>query len=244
MAKRTIGYLAIIFAVLFFSCGKKDCLSSSGEQKSEIRSLETFRKIDIYNYFNVYLKSDTVNKVEIEAGEKLISNIETSIVDSVLTIRDLNACGFMKGYDKKNLYISVDTLSEVIINDGINLYSSDTLKFPSLNVLFLSDIGYCDLTFDCNNVNFQVWYGSGDYILRGKTNSMYFAIHTLAFGYAEELETKSCYAFNGSMGNCYVNVSGQLRALIKDEGNIYYKGNPTEVIVEEHSGTGKLIENN
>jgi len=244
MAKRFIRIIIVITLISHFSCKEKDCLKSSGEQKSEVRLLETFRKIDIYNYFNVYLKSDTIDKIQIEAGEKLLSNIETSIIDSVLTIRDLNACGFIKGYDRKNLYISVDTLEEVVIHDGINLYSSDTLKFPSLKIKFLSDIGHCDLTLDCNAVTFQVWYASGDYILRGKTNSLYFDIETLAIGYAEELQANSCYVLNNSMGNCSVNVSGQLRALIKDEGDIYYTGNPSEIIIEEHSGTGKLIKKN
>ncbi len=243
MAKRIIVVLLVLVLVLHYSCGKKDCLKSSGERSIETRQLSAFKKIEIYNYFNVYLKSDTANKIEIEAGGNLVPNIETSIIDSVLTIRDLNACGFIKGYNEKNLYISVDTLSEVLIEDGINLYSIDTLKFQSLKVKFVSDIGYCDLTLDCNSVIFQVWYGTGDYFLRGKTDYLYFDIEYLAFGYACELEAKSAYVYQNSMGDSYVNVSGKLRAFIKDEGNIYYTGNPAEVILEEHSGKGELVKN-
>ncbi len=243
MAKRIITALLVLVSVLHFSCSKEDCLKSSGEKGFEIRQLPSIKKIEIYNYFYVYLKYDTINKIEIEAGEKLIPNIETSVVDSVLTIKDLNACGFIKGYDAKNLYISVDTLSEIVIKDGINLYSVDTLKFPSLKVKFVSDIGYCDITVDNKNLTFQVWFGSGDYILRGKTDYLYLNMNYLSFGDANELLAKSAYVYNKSMGDCYVNVSNKLRAFIKDEGSIYYRGNPTEVILEEHTGKGKLVKN-
>jgi hypothetical protein len=243
MAKRIVIVLLILVSILNFSCKKKDCLKSAGDRSSESRNLGTFRKIEIYNYFNVYLKQDTVNKIEIEAGENQVPNIETSVIDSVLIISDLNACGFIKGYADKNLYISVDTLNEVEVFDGVNLYSVDTLKFSSLKVKFVSDIGHCDLTVDCNRLTFQVWYGTGDYFLKGKTNYLYFDIEYLAFGYANELEAQSAYVYQNSMGNSYVNVAGQLRALIVDEGNIFYKGNPAEIIIEEHSGSGKLIKN-
>jgi hypothetical protein len=243
MAKRIIIAFLVLISVLHYSCDKKDCLKSSGDRSTETRHLSTFRKIEIYNYFNVYLKSDTVNKIEIEAGENQLPNIETSIIDSVLTIRDLNACGFIKGYDKKNLYISVDDMNEIEVKDGINLYSVDTLKFPYLKVKFVSDIGSCDLKVDCKKLTFHVWFGTGDYILRGKTDDLYFDIQYLAFGYASELEAKSAYVYQNSMGDSYVNVSGKLRYLIFDEGNIYYQGNPTELIPEEHKGEGKLIKN-
>ncbi len=243
MATRTLIILLILTCFSSFSCDKKDCLKSSGVQKKEVRLLDAFREIHVYNYFDVYLKTDTVNKIEIEAGENLLQNIETSIIDGVLTIKDLNACGFIKGYDKKKLYISADTLFAVEIYDGVNLYSSDTLKFPSLKVKYLSDLGHCNLTVDCKALTFQVWYGSGAYILKGQTDYLYFDIEHLAIGYADELETTTATVLNNSMGNCFINVNGELKASILDEGNIYYQGNPTNIVIEERTGTGKLIKN-
>ena len=230
-------------AFVFQSCGKKDCLSSAGSRTTISRKLDAFKQIELSGYYNVYLKSDTINQIEIEAGENQVPNIETSVNDSVLTINDLNACGFLKGYAEKNIYISFNSLSEIVIHDGVKLYSIDTLRFDVFQIQFLSDICYCDLTVDCNQLFFLFSYGSGDYILRGKTNYLYLNTEFLSFVNANELETSSCYVFNKSMGDCFVNTNGQLKVFIKDSGNIYYSGSPSEIIIEEKTGTGNLIKN-
>lgn len=242
------GRLKLILAAIvalagFFlsSCGKNDCLKSAGKQTKEVRELEAFKQVEIYNVFNVYLKSDTVNQVTIEAGENLLENIETSVVDGVLTIRDQNTCDFVKGYAPKNLYISVDTLSEVIIHDGVRLYTIDTLEFNTLKIKFLSQIGYCDLLLNGYSFQLQVWYASGDFKLGGKAKYSYLDCEELAFFYAEELETDFCNVFQNSMGDCYVKTNGELKVQIEDSGNIYYSGVPSEIIMADTSGTGKLI---
>lgn len=236
-------FFCLMLVMLFQqSCARKDCLSSSGNKTSEIRALQPFKKIEVYNYFKIYFKQGVENKVEIQTGEKLISNIETIVLDSVLTIKDLNACGFMKGYEEKNLIITVDTLEEINIHDGAELYTIDTLKSDgTLIIKFLSDIGTCDLAVDNKQTTLSVWYASGDFKLRGETDYLYLAINELAFGYAEELDAKSCYVVADSMGDCYVNTNGPLRVLILNTGNIYYKNNPSEIIYVEQTGTGKLI---
>jgi hypothetical protein len=236
----------ILFAGLIIfnlSCAKTDCLSGAGKHMTKSRNLEPFKNIQIYSYFNVYLKQDTINKIAIEAGEKEVENIETSITDSTLIIKDLNTCQFIKGYAEKKLYISVDTLTTLVIHDGINLYSIDTIKQKELSIRFLSDIGFCDLTFDGGNLDFEVWYSSGDFILRGKTESLYLNINELSFADASTLEAGSCYVYNNSMGDARVKTNGLLQVLLENSGNVYYSGFPSEIQLLEKTGSGKLFKN-
>ena len=233
-----------IFSGLFLfqlACKNDKCLQSSGEIINETRHLEAFKTIDVYNYFNVYLKSDTINKIEIEAGGKLIPNIETSVTNGNLTIRDLNTCGFLKGYADKNLYISVDTLSLVTVYDASRLYTQDTLKVKELRILFLSQVGTCDMIIHASTFNLDIWYGDGDYIVRGKAESASFYARVLSFIYANELEANSCYVYNQSMGDCYVKANESLTLEIHDSGNVYYSGEPSVIEITNNSGTGKLI---
>lgn len=236
-------FFLVLFMIVFMqSCARKDCLSSSGEKASVVRMLKSFRKVEVYNYFKIYFKQGAESKIEIQTGEKLLSNIETSIVDNTLTIKDLNVCGFIKGYEEKKLIITVDTLEEINVHDGAELYTIDTMNSDkNLIVKFLSDIGKCDLTVNNKQTTLSVWYASGDFKLRGKTDYLYLAVNELAFGYAEELEAKSCYVVADSMGDCYVNTVGPLRVLILNTGNIYYLNNPSEIIYVEQTGSGKLI---
>jgi hypothetical protein len=226
---------------LGLNCAKTDCLSGSGKRVSKTRNLKAFKNIEIYSFFDVYLKQDTVNKIAIETGEKEIDNIETSVVDSVLTIRDLNACKFLKGYADKKIYIYFDTLSTIVIHDGIKLYSADTIKHQNLSIRYLSDIGFCDLTVDGGTLGLEVWYSSGDFILRGKTEFLYLNIDALGFADARNLETESCYVYNNSMGDAHVKTNGLLQILLQNTGNIYYSGTPSEIQIIEKKGSGKLL---
>ncbi len=243
MKKMRIVVLIMIFlsVVLSISCEKHGCIKSSGKPAKEIRHLSGFDKIQIYNYYKVYLKTDSINKIEIEAGENLLKNIETEIKDSTLIIRDLNACRFMKGYDAKKLYISARELKKIVIEDGVELLSIDTLKLDKFYLRYYSDIGSCNLTVNCQLLYFDVWYGTGNYVFSGKTKSLYLAMEAVSHADASMLEADYVQARNNSLGDIYVNVTKRLYAKIRNDGNIYYKGNPSLVKLTDSIGNGKLI---
>lgn len=240
MKLKQISAIFLLIAIAF-SCAKQDCLKSAGSTTKEFRALKGFDKIQIYNYFNVYLKSDTVNKIEIEAGENIIQNIETNIVDSVLIIKDLNACGFMKGYKEKNIYISAKKYTSLIIEDGVNLFSVDTLRFDKMLIRYLSDIGASDITAKCRMLHFEVWYGAGNFTLKGKADYLTLGMNSMSNTFAEDLEANYSTVRNNSLGNIYVNAKKRLNVSILSEGNVYYKGKPEIINLNDSVGTGKLI---
>ncbi len=239
-------YLFIIVFLLIVTqaCQKNNCLSTGGDIVSEERILDTFKYIVTNNNFEIYLKNDTVHKIEIEAGEKLLPFIETTVKNDTLTISNLNGCDFIKGYDDKKIYISVDTLKQITINNASDLFTVDTFKVQNLKVLFLSDLGYCDLTIDAYVFQLQVWYASGDFKVGGYAYSAYLNTEQTSFIYAENLENTICSVKNNSMGDCYVKAGKWLYYSIMDEGNVYYTGTPDTIIVNEHSGTGQFIKLN
>ncbi len=236
----------IIFILLnlFSSCKKGKCFNSTGEIIKKERKTNDFTKINLYGVFDVYLKSGNSNRIEIEIGENLINNVETNVENNILTITDNNNCNFIKGYKKKKLHITVDTITQITIFDGAKLYTIDTLKTSYMYILFKSEIGYSDLTVDCDVFKFSVWFASGDYYLHGKAENFVVNAHHLAFIYAQDFESKFCIAHNNSFGDIYVNSNNILYTKITNEGNIYYSGNPEKIIVEDESGNGKLIKIN
>ena len=236
--------LVLVLSFSFGSCEKNNCLSSGGDIVHEERVLEPFQNIETYNNFEIHLKNDTLHKVEIEAGEKLIPFIETEVENNVLTIKDLNKCDFLKGYDTKKLYISVDTLKEITVNEASDLYTVDTFKVYSLKVKFLSQLGYCDLIVDAYLFQLQVWYASGDFKVGGNVYSAYLNAESTSFIYAEGLNSTGCRVSTNSMGDCYVKAGKWMYYEIKDSGNIYYSGTPDTIIVVEHSGSGQFIKVN
>ena len=238
-----IKYLAALFFlwIVFSSCQKKNCLSSAGKTISEERILPDFQTIETYDNFSIYLQNDTVHKVRIVAGEKLIPYIETNVENGKLIIKDNNTCNFIKNYSKRKIYISVDTLKEMLINNASDLFTQDTFRVHSCKIRFLSDIGSCDLNIDAYVFLLQIWYASGDYKVKGYAYSCYLSTEQTSFIYADSLQNVSCRAYNNSKGEIHVKAGKWLYYSIKNTGNIYYSGQPDSIIKQEHSGSGKLI---
>ncbi len=241
MMRYIIYIITVIFVLFAASCSKHDCFKSSGSVQSEHRYLDEFDTIYINDYFQVALKTDTINKVEVEAGSQLIKNIKTDVSNNTLTINDLNACKFIKGYKAKKLTISTNDISKIIVNDGVELTSVDTLKFNRLLIRYFSDIGSCDLTVDCKRIIIDVWYASGEYKVRGKTNYLTLSMNSISSAYAYDIEADNVYATSNTLGDIHLGVKKYLYANIKNEGNIYYKGNPSSIKLVDSLGTGKLI---
>ncbi len=231
----------MVFVFFLASCSKQDCFKSAGSVSSEMRYLNEFDTIYINDYFHVTLKTDTVNKVEIEAGNKLIGNIKTDVNNNTLTIKDLNACKFFKGYKKKKLRISTNDLSKIIVNDGVELTTVDTLKFKQLLIRYFSDIGSCDLTVDCKRITIDVWYAAGKFMLKGKTNYLALSMSSMSSAYAYGMEADNVYTSSNTLGDIHLKANKSLYAVIKNKGNIYYKGNPASIKLIDSVSTGKLI---
>ncbi len=242
MKMRSIIYIAtLVFVVFAASCSKQDCLKSAGSVSNEMRYLDEFDTIYINDYFQVELKTDTVNKIEIEAGNKLIGNIKTDVNNNALTIKDLNACRFVKGYKAKKLKISTNDISKIIVNDGVELTTVDTLKFSQLLVRYYSDIGSCDLTVDCKRITIDVWYAAGKFILNGKTNYLSLSMSSMSSAYTYNMEADNVRISSNTLGDIHLKANKSLYAIIKNKGNIYYKGNPSSINLIDSLGTGKLI---
>ena len=236
-------YIVSIFVLfpLFLSCEKQNCLSSSGAIVSQEREMLPFQYIVTNDVFQIYLQNDTVHKVQIVTGEKLIPYIETYVTNDTLIIKDNNACNFLKKYPEKKIYITVDTLKSMDINGASDVFTVDTFKVKSCKIRFLSKIGSCDMNIDAYVFQLQIWYASGDFKVKGKAYSSYLSNNATSFIYADSLVNTICHAYNKSKGDIYAQSGKHFYYQIKNTGNIYYAGEPDTIIVQEHSGTGKLI---
>src|SRR3954465_11217106 len=97
-----ISILVFLSSLIFFSSCKKenrcDCIKRTGDIVTEIRSLKAFDRLQVEENVNVFLTQDSIQEVKVEAGEHLISLVETAIVDGTLTIRNKNKCNWARAY--------------------------------------------------------------------------------------------------------------------------------------------------
>jgi hypothetical protein len=135
--------------------------------------------------------------------------------------------------------------SEVWPNETCSIRSVNTIVTRELRIIVgnrpkLTEI---DLMLDCDKFyywnNFQC---GGKVVLRGSATYMELNLFALVSVDGRDLATHYAIIENNSKGDCEVDVSEQLEYSIRGRGNIYLHGSPVEIILDEQTSSGRLIE--
>ena len=136
MMKKHI-YIGILF-LLFVSCDIdkiSDCFQSTGSIITTEIEVEPFTKLRFENDISLVLKQDSIQKVVIETGENLLSNIKVIVEDGVLIIQDKNSCNLAGEYGVTKAYVSVPNLTEIRNSSSREITSNGVLNFPNLKLV-------------------------------------------------------------------------------------------------------------
>lgn len=240
---RLFFYIIIVFVII--SCQKEEggnCLKSTGDIVTEIRPLNDFTYFSLHDKFNLYIITDTVNFLKIEAGENIIDGITSEISNDTLTIRNTNKCNWLRSYKNPiNLYISSYTLRRLFVFGYSNVETVNTFKANYIVVEAASPISKMVLDLDVGTCYFTASYTTGDFILTGTTDSLRIFNYGTAYVFAQGLQSRRCWVVNSSTGDCHVKTSDRLHVEIHRTGNIYYYQEPDLINIIEISSTGQLI---
>lgn len=240
---REILFLIMLGILGATGCKKNgfDCFTSTGKIIQEDRYVADFDSIDIRDYVNLVLIQDTVNKVVVEAGENIIRNITTNVIDRQLNIRNNNTCNWVRSYNKPiNVYVSVKNLWKIYYQSSGNINTSNTLNSDSLKIVIWGGCGSLNLEMDINTGYFLLIMGTVDINLKGNCDICSIASSDYGFIDCRELTTGYSYIINNGSNDSYVSASQYLEATIGSIGNIYYTGNPAKVVTYIN-GSGRVI---
>lgn len=227
------------------SCDKDhifDFAMSTGDMVTISRPVrENFTKIYLKDDVNLIITQGNSYSISLEGGENVLPGIETTITDSVLTIKNTNKFNWVRSYDKKiTAFVTLPHLLELQYEATSTVTNIDTIREDSLTVTTTGGSGYIDLVIKTGTSKLSIISGSADMKFRGKSGVCF--IFSGSYGPFHCLDLQSDYLFmeNASTNDCYVNVQYHFEYLISSLGNIYYKGNPAELSGSETSN-GKLI---
>ena len=175
---KVVRFLFLSLVCLNISCSKDrlcNCFYKSGKTERKEIVLEEFNEIHINNIFNVYISQDTTNKIIIEGGKNLISNIKANVDNKILEISDKNKCNFLRNYETRNLYISVKpyNLKRIAIYGEVNLYSTDTINSDEIEIVVFSGIAQTDLILHNKVTRLTIHAATGSYTIRGISSTAY-----------------------------------------------------------------------
>jgi hypothetical protein len=238
----TIIPLLPMVLITMSGCSKSGvCISNSGTIIREERRVGDFDSIAVYNYVNIYLNQDSVNKVVVEAGENIISGITTDVADHQLTIDNTLKCNWLRNYSKPiNVYISVKNLQKIYYLGSGNITSTNTLKSHMLKLDVWGGCGSFNLDLDIYQGIFALQLGTVDITLHGNCNNSY--IYQADYGtfQCKDLNTSFTQIRNIGSNDCYINVTNYLDATVDAIGNIYYTGEP-DSLKTRVNGEGQII---
>ena len=102
-------FFFFLVPIFFISCKKEEdrsCFKTTGSIIDKIIPLGSFSKIHLGPYIQYELIQDTMNFIEISAGENIINFISSDIEDGKLLIENNNKCRFLR-YKKEKVIAKI-----------------------------------------------------------------------------------------------------------------------------------------
>lgn len=239
------GLLKILFfAVVPLSmaaCGKGICLQGTGEIATETRTIAPFKEIALYNRVNVILTQDTVNQIQVEAGRHLLSGIETTVADNVLTIADKNTCNWARDLDNRiNVYIHTNNLQKITYYGSGDVTSTNTLQAEKITIDSWEGVGSFKLNMNVINCDVILRQNNADVTLSGHCDSAYVYQGDQGKADLRNLVCREVWVDHKGVYDTYVYATEGILANIFYKGNVYVRGNPGKKDITT-TNSGKLI---
>ncbi|MFO7658151.1 MAG: head GIN domain-containing protein [Bacteroidales bacterium] len=258
-AKRIItAALSVIALISLNSCEDwgLGCIDGNDRLTTEERVISDFSGVEVNGSFDVIIDTSAETSLLIEADENLLDYIKTRVRGNMLVI-DTYRDRCLRSDNRIAIYISTPYISDIILNGSgridcgsfeageakMEVNGSGEINFDNAvtGELFLilngsgeingyARTGASDLEID----------GSGEINIDGTCPLADMKIIGSGNIRAADFITGDCEVTIIGSGNATVFASSLLDAQITGSGNVYYYGNPDNVI-KDITGSGKVI---
>jgi hypothetical protein len=242
MGKFRFSLLLLSLATLLAGCEVLFFDDLSSMQQVTV-SDKPYKFVEVRSSFNITLKQQDEFDIIVDAPEELIDGIEIFIANDSLIVNDTNKYQWTPSYKIPKLTLCFPNLPNIHIKAPVDMSTEGTITQPSLRIITTSHTGRVNLDVDMNSLSIVTGntYDSGIFTVSGSASSASFWMRNSATLHALDLVSGNVRVVNNSKGDSYVCTDGNLRVTINSFGNIYYQGNPQQIVVEEMSSTGSLI---
>ncbi|GAB1405221.1 MAG: DUF2807 domain-containing protein [Lentimicrobiaceae bacterium] len=251
MTNRSLWFLSLrvlvyfsLASVLMGSCKPErmdDCFTTTGPSVEQQRIISPFHTIELYNNINLIIEPGNQADLRIKGGKNLLSSITTEVKDSILILRNLATCNWMRSYSREmTVYVTASALRAIFYDGYGDITMTKPIRLDSLNVNVWGGAGSLTLNVETEKLGLFLHYGTVDFNVKGK--AVMTSIFANSYGpfYCNNLISNIVYIRNSGTNDCYVHARHILEAEISSVGNIYYTGDPYQI--KSHiTGSGKLI---
>ena len=224
--------LILLLAMIQLHCKKGHPFGTLGEQVIKERPAASFSQIILYDNVNLYITQDTIERIRVQAPEKIEPYITTEIIDHSLWIRNTNAAILLNPDEKIDVFVSVKSLGRIDFKGAGTVRSTNTIEREYFYVISEYAAGDVHLKLNTRVTEAFLYSDVSDFILEGTTDSCYAYCGTMGTLDFRNFQAKRMGMDYSSIRNAYVSVSEHLAGTIYFKGNVYYRGNPSKLNVQ------------
>lgn len=237
-----IRFLFILCVSVLFSCKKTGCFKSEGKQVKINRNVDPFSEIWLYDNVNLILTQDSTEKMMVEAGENIQSDVEVQVTGGILSLKYTAKCSlFQSPAARITVYLSVKNLRKIKYFGSGMITCTNTITGKDIEVESVNGAGNITLTLDNKKTVAVIHEENADLIFNGYSDSCYTRISSRGSIDFRNFQVKRFAIDYESVRNGYIHVTEALHATIRYKGNLYYKGSPALINIKA-SSSGKLIQ--
>ena len=190
--------------------------NGSGKTGSDKRVLKPFSHIEIAGSVDAEVNIGNTPSVLIQLDENLLDNIGTTVDGDTLHVTTKNS--YRAKSPAKLIISSVKPLKGIQHNGIGNILLNDVIDHDSFEV---------DVT------------GMGNVQGRGTVDKLNVTVSGVGEARLEQLQAKDATVQLSGVGDAFVTVSGNLKAITNGTGKVHYRGNPK--IEHDGSGIGAVV---
>jgi hypothetical protein len=239
----------LILTLALISCKKpneRQCLKFKGDLINKRVEISPFETLKIYDYIEVELVQDTINFLELIGGQNEISFISVNRVDKELILLNENKCRWLRsGKEKPKVIVHFVNISKIEQWGSEPLKTVNSITVPSLQLVFMEVT--CDAKIELDVVDLVVSLEPGFTLLqlKGEADNFKVVCKKSCQVNSELLKVNNNLVFlNYGNSDSYISApANNMKVQINYSSNIFYKGTPTNIDLDEFS-TGRLIDNN
>jgi hypothetical protein len=223
------------------ACKKPGCFEDAGPTVTIKREVGAFHRVNLFDDVDVILTQDTVESVKVVAPKLIEPNIIVQNENGVLTIRNSTSCRWLRNPSEKiEVHIGIKDLDYFEYSGSGNVFSTNTIKANNIKFYSATGAGNIDIALEAKQVTAWVEYESADFIFRGKADVCYCYANSRGTLQFDEFEVKHLVINYASNRNTTVVATERIEAVVYHTGNVYYKGNPSNIATSYYS-TGRLL---
>jgi outer membrane protein assembly factor BamB len=170
----------IICLISLINCNSEDagdCVQTAGEIIQQEIEVSAFSKILVLKKVELILTEGPIQKVVIETGENLMSDIEVKVIDNEIVLENHNNCNFFRNYGITKVYITSPNITEIRNASELNVSSNGVLTYPSLYLRSTGEksdfLGVGDWHLTIENEKVIIWSnGISTFFINGTTNNL------------------------------------------------------------------------